>query len=450
MPYKTRRDAGILCLFLLLSSMCVAPAFAEDADAVTVTADAETQRLLFRAEDLLGNGLFQRAYDLLMPEEARLAGNPLYDYLLGVAALDSGRYSEAIFSLQRSLAGEPAFSGARMELARAYYEMGRGGLARPLFVMLLDEEPPPPVRSVLKKYIRAIDALPATPTSRLTAFADMQFGYDSNANGSTGEQQFLDFTLSPNNVETSSSFIELGTGFEWFVPRSTQLSWTVSGRASQRVNPDASFVDATILSGRAGMNWQRGAFFGRASLDGYWGAREGKSNEAYGGLDALLGRRLSKRWDLTLGLRGGAQRFDESIEVLDVDRFLYTLGVTRRFHRALVSLQAIGGEDAEVHSGSPYGNSKIGSRLSVNAKLGESALLFASIGTLKSDYDGLFFGAAREDRQLTSFVQLEFQNFLTEGLSIALRIRYVDNESDIPLYEYDRTEYGLMFRWTGK
>ena len=450
MPYKTRSVAGMFCLLVLLNSLCVAQVSAQDSEAVTVAVDGEAQKLLFRAEDLLGNGLFQRAYDLLLPEEARLAGNPLYDYLLGVAALDSGRYSEAIFSLQRSLAVEPAFSGARMELARAYYEVGNEALARPLFVMLLDESPPPSVRSVINNYIRAIDAAPATPQSQLTAFADMNIGYDSNANGSTDDQQFLGFTLSSNNVETSSSFIELGTGFEWFVPRSTQFSWTVSGRASQRVNPDASFVDATILSGLAGANWQRGAFFGRARLDGYWGAREGKSNEAYGGLDVLLGRRMNKRWDVSLGLRGGAQRFDESIEVLDVNRFLYTLGVTRRFHSALVSLQAIGGDDSEVHSGSPYGNSKVGGRLSVNTKLGESALLFASIGTLKSDYDGLFFGAAREDTQLTSFVQLEFQNFLTKGLSIAPRIRYVENDSDIQLYAYDRTEYGLMFRWTGK
>lgn len=440
----------MFCLLVLLSSTFVAAVSAQDTQSVTVITDDETRELLFRAEDLLGNGLFQRAYDLLIPEEARLAGNPLYDYLLGVAALDSGRYSEAIFSLQRSLTVEPAFSGARMELARAYYEVGNEALARPLFARLLNEQPPPPVRLVLKNYIRAIDAVPATPESRLTAFADMNVGHDSNANGSTDNQQFLGFTLNPDNVETSSPFIELGTGFEWFVPRSTQLSWTVAGRASQRVNPDASFVDATIVSGLAGMNWQRGTFFGRARVDGYWGAREGKSNEAYGGLDVLLGRRLNKRWDISLGLRGGAQRYDDAIEVLDVNRFLYTLGLTHHFHRALVSLQAIGGDESRVHSGSPYGNSKVGGRLSVNTKLGNSALLFASVGTLKSDYDGLFFGAAREDTQLTSFVQLEFQDFLTKGLSIAPRIRYVNNNSDIQLYEYDRTEYGLMFRWTGE
>jgi tetratricopeptide (TPR) repeat protein len=447
---KTRNNAGALSLLLLINSMFVVQAAAQTEDAVTVTADAETQELLFRAEDLLSNGLSQNAYDLLIEEEASLAGNALYDYLLGVAAMDSGQHGQAIFSLQRSLAVKPGFSGARMELARAYYEVGSEGLARPLFVMLLDENPPPAVRTVLNSYIRAIDAAPKTLSSSFTAYADMNLGYDSNANGSTSDQQFLGFTLSPDNVETSSPFIELGTGFDWFVPRSQRFSWIVSARASQRVNPDASFVDATIISGLAGMNWQRGAFFGRANLDGYWGARAGESNESYGGLDVLLGRQLGSRWDVSLGLRGGAQRFDESIEVLDVDRFLYTVGLTRRFHGAIVSLLAIGGEDSEVQNGSPYGNSKTGSRLSVNATIGDSALLFASLGTLTSDYDGDFFGSAREDTQVTSFVQLEFQDVLTDGLSIAPRIRYVNNDSDIKLYEYDRTEYGVMFRWAGK
>ncbi len=447
MLQKTRMGKSILCTLVLLCALHGGWVSAQDDETVTASADAETQKLLFAAEDLLGAGRPGRAYDLLSPEEARLAGNPLYDYLLGVAALDSGRYSEAIFSLQRSLAVEPAFSGARMELARAYFDGGNEDLARPLFVQLLDENPPSLVRSVLHKYIDAIDAIPPTPRSRVISFADVKIGHDSNANGSTADQQFLGFTLSPENVETSSHFVEIGIGFDWLVPRSTQFGWTISGRASQRVNPDATFVDATILSGLVGMNWNRGAFFGRAGIDGYLGAREGESNESYGGLDLLFGRRLGDRWDLSLGLRGGAQRFDESIETLDVNRFLYTLGITRRFHAALLSLQAIGGDESEVQAGSPYGNSKSGGRLSINAQVGNSALLYASIGALKSDYDGLFFGAKREDTQVTSFVQLEFRDFLTDGLSIAPQIRYVSNDSDVDLYEYNRTEYGVMLRW---
>ena len=50
-----------------------------------------------------------------------------FDYLLGVAALDNGYISEAIFSLRRAIAVEPGFSGARMELARAYFEKSIAG-----------------------------------------------------------------------------------------------------------------------------------------------------------------------------------------------------------------------------------------------------------------------------------------------------------------------------------
>ena len=439
---------GMIWTLTLLYCGVTAVASAQESHAIEIAASAATRQLLSDAEDLLGRGLSQRAHDLLSPQESQLAGNPLYDYLLGIAALDSGKVSEAIFALRRALSVEPGFSGARMELARAYYESGNNALARPLFARLLQESPPPAVREVLNQYITAIDAKQPAPRSRFIPYLELFAGHDSNANGSTSDQQFLGFTLSPNNIETDSPFAELGAGFDWFAPKSTRFGWRLSARASHRDNFDAPFVNATIVSGLGGFNWQRGSFFGRLYADGYWGARDGDSNENYAGLDLLLGWRPGGDWDLSANIRAGAQRYDQSIEVLDVDRVLYTLGVTRRFAPGgWLSFQLVGGEDSEKQSGSPYGNSKSGGRISFSTPISNSALLYASVGSLTSDYDGLFFGAAREDEQLTTTVQLEFRDVLTDGLSIMPRVRYVDNESDIPLYEYDRAELGIFFRW---
>jgi hypothetical protein len=364
-----------------------------------------------------------------------------------VAALDSKNSGEAIFSLQRLVVRRPAFSGARLELARAHFEAGNNAQARPLFVALLDESPPAGVRTVLNQYIDAIDAKPAAPSSRFTPYFEVTAGHDSNANGSTSDQQFLGFNLSPNNVETPSSFGELAAGFNWSVPSSASAAWYMAARASYRHNPDASFVDPSVLSGLTGFTWRRGAFFGRAGIDGYWALRDGESNETYAGLNVLLSRGVSDRWDLTLGLRAGAMRFDEAIEVLDVDRIMYTLGASYRFSSlSSLSIEAVGGQDSEKQAGSPYGNSKAGGRLSLTAPLG-SSYLFASIGSLTSDFDGLFFGVPREDTQTTALLQLEFRDIFTTGLSIAPRVRYVDNDSDVALYKYDRTEFGLMIRW---
>lgn len=418
-------------------------------DTLQFAASSEQQEFLEDAESLLASGQSAAAYTLLSTREFELAGNAYFDYLLGVAALDSGRHSEAVFSLRRSLSVAPDFSGARMELARAYFDSGNSGLARPLFVRLLDEDPPAPVRTVINSYIASIDATPSAPKSSFRYTFDMAGGYDDNANGSTDNQQFLGFTLSPFNLKTESSFVEAGVGFSWNNPTSTQFGWFAGGRLGYRHNPDASFVDSGVITGYAGMNWQRGAFFGRAGAEGYWASRDGDPNQSYVGLDALLGARIAEKWDLTLGLRGGALRHDDTIEILDVDRVLYSAGLTYRFGSpGNIGIEVIGGDDSEKNAGSAYGNSKLGGRLTLYVPVAANAELFASTGSLTSEYDGLFFGTMREDTQISSILQIRFRNVWTDGLSLTPRIRYVDNDSNVALYDYDRTEVSLQLRWT--
>ena len=163
----TCRFWGALMIAALLAA---SPSVAQQADTFEVEVSADTRSLLARAESLLADDRADQAFGLLSASELQLAGNPYFDYLLGVAALDTGRLSEAVFSLRRALAVQPSFSGARLELARAYFESDNRALARPIFVGLLDEAPPPDVRVVIQQYIDAIDAEPPTPGSRLSGF----------------------------------------------------------------------------------------------------------------------------------------------------------------------------------------------------------------------------------------------------------------------------------------
>lgn len=433
------RATGVLVTLTFLAANAMAQSAGTNAS--TLMRDAESR---LAANDAAG------AYALLAPREAELAGNAYFDYLLGVAALDSGRTSEAVFSLRRALSVEPRFSGARMELARAYYESGDNDQARPLFVTLLDENPPPGVRNVLLRYIDAIDARPAAPQPRFTPFVEATFGNDSNANGSTSSQQFLGFTLSPNNVETESPFGEVALGFTWSVPTANTTSWYLATRGSYRDNPDASFVNTGVLSALTGFTWRSGAWFGRYGADGYWTNRDGSSNESYGGIDVLFGRSAGSNWEWTFGVRTGALRYDDSIDVLDVDRTMLTIGAGYRISDlSTLTFEAIAGSDDEREAGSPYGKSMSGGRIGLRAPLG-AAHLTASVGALTSDYDGLFFGTPREDDQLSSTLQLEFRDVFSDGFSITPRIRYTDNDSDVALYRYDRLEIGLMFRWVSQ
>ena len=431
----------IVCVCLCFSSL-------QAADTIEISADNDAQQLLATAESLLAGSQSRSAYDLLKSHESELAGNTLFDYLFGVAALDSGFHSDAVFSLRRAIATAPDFSGARMELARAYFESNNLTLARALFVNLLNESPPPGVRSVIEDYIGAINVQLAGPKPRFTPYVEFMGGYDDNANSSTADGQFLGFTLSPENLKTESPFAEVGAGFSWNDQSNPRFGWYTGGRVSYRHNTDASFVDAGVINGLAGVNWQRGSFFGRAGAEAYWATRDGDPNSSYGGLDILLGQRLSAAWDISLGLRGGAVRHDDGIDVLDVDRLLYVAGATYRFAPlGSLGVEIIGGTDSERQTGSPYGNSKGGGRIVLSMPVGQSAQLYLSSGSLTSDYDGLFFGAPRKDTQVNSLLQIEFMNVFTDGLSLIPSVRYVNNDSDVSLYDYDRTEIGLLMRW---
>ena len=70
-----------------------------------------------RAKAALAGGNAKQAYADLAPLQDKLSGQPEFDYLLGVAALDSARIDEAIIAFERVLALIPNHAGAHMDLA---------------------------------------------------------------------------------------------------------------------------------------------------------------------------------------------------------------------------------------------------------------------------------------------------------------------------------------------
>src|ERR1700687_2944832 len=79
---------------------------------------------LAKAEEVLRGKRAADAYDLLEPFEFDEAGNLKYDYLLGLAALESGKADKATLVFERVLALEPRYLGVRLDLGRAYFQIG--------------------------------------------------------------------------------------------------------------------------------------------------------------------------------------------------------------------------------------------------------------------------------------------------------------------------------------
>ena len=93
-----RSATAVFCLFSLNSA---------------ATAD----ELLTQAQKLIDAGKARAAFVLLAPQEDARAGDPAFDTLLGIAAIDSGQHSRGIFALERALSVAPDNHRARQRSA---------------------------------------------------------------------------------------------------------------------------------------------------------------------------------------------------------------------------------------------------------------------------------------------------------------------------------------------
>lgn len=96
------------------------------------------------ARELLQQGQYKQAYDLLAPLEATHASNLAFDLLLAEAALETGNAEQARQLFERALATDPDSLYAHLGLGRAYLALGED--ARALIelenVLYLDDLPP--------------------------------------------------------------------------------------------------------------------------------------------------------------------------------------------------------------------------------------------------------------------------------------------------------------------
>jgi len=92
---------------------------------------------LARAEQLLRDGSYQEAYDLLAPFEVAGQGDAVFNALLGRAALKTNRADKALTFFERSLAAAPNSVDAHLGLGRAYLALGNYARAKIEFETVL-------------------------------------------------------------------------------------------------------------------------------------------------------------------------------------------------------------------------------------------------------------------------------------------------------------------------
>jgi len=452
-------SAACVCAWIL--SCSTASAVTADADSaassdehpsarasLVPTPDAPT--VLSEARRMLDDGGAREAYALLVEREAELAGTPDFDYLFGIAALDTHRPKEAVFALERVVAEQPEFLGARMDLARAQLELGQRSRAREQFRYLLTQQPPQETRVVIQRYLDSIGERDVHLSARWSALAQAGAGYDSNANGSTSEQSFLGFTLDPHNVATSSSFGELALNGSNVLSFSPTFGMVSSLDLQHRANSEASFVDQSVSSLASTAIWLHGPYRFSGGFDGYLGWLDGASHEQGVNLNVGASREFGSHYEGAISVRAGSVEYrDNALRILDTHRYLAGFSLTR-FNvgprNARIGATLLLGTDEARQAGSPYGNDRYGVRFFGSMVVRPNAVAYAEVSAMNTSYDGAFFGDRRKDEQLALTLAADLQNFPSRSWTLTPRLRYMKNDSNVALYEYDRFEAVVYLR----
>ena len=189
---------------------------------VALPALALGDALTDRAGALLKRGDAKAAYELLLPLESQRAGDPEFDYLLGIAALDAGDPERAVFALERVLALQPNNHVARAEIARAYYVMGEREQARREFETVRAQAIPAEAKATVDRFLSAIAA---AETTRIDGYVELSLGYDSNVSSAIASSTIAipafggaAFALAPSLRELGDQFFNIAGGVNFTTP----------------------------------------------------------------------------------------------------------------------------------------------------------------------------------------------------------------------------------------
>lgn len=415
-------------------------------------AQAATDEVVTRALALHVDGKAADAFALLSPLEAERAGDPDFDYALGLAAADTGRSGRAIAALQRVLAVQPTNAQARAEIARVYAMAGDIDTAKTEFdTVIADPSLPDPVRQQLnglsRKYGQAMRGGP----KRLNGFLDVESGYDSNVNAATSATSitlpvfaFLGpATLGGGATRQSEAFVQAQGGLSVEAPLSRQTKLFGSALGLWRDAFNGKAFDQAAATGTLGIaHTSVTGDVASLSVQGqqFWLAHDGY-RASYGAIGQYT-RRLKDGDALSIAVQYAT--IDYKTDILrDANRVTGTVSYAGKKVYASIG----GGKEAPRRSaGRHLGYWLASAQAGIEQPLSDRFSLAAGVSAEHRNYAGAdpLFAKGRRDTQLDA--SLSLRAIIGKRLTLRPRVTYTRNESNLALYDYDRLTASVSLR----
>jgi hypothetical protein len=426
---------------------------------VTANAALAADPDLAKAEALMKEGKAAEAYSLLEPFEFEQSGNVQFDYLLGIAALDSGKADKATIAFERVLAVDPNYAGARIDMARAYFQLGDMTRAKNEFETVLTQNPPLAAKATIDKYLVAIEKQESAKQTKVTGYVEASVGRDSNVNYSTSQNQIavpalgnLVFTLNPNNVKLPDSYFGSALGGEISHQFSPKFGLYAGADVRARDNNTRNAFNSVSLDGRAGVAVGEGVNVVRLGLLAGKFDLNGRNNRDTNGLSGEWRHQINTANQLTTFGQYARYRFEPTISVNDFDQSTYGANWLHILSdgKGLTSVTLLAGDD-RAPLRADGGKNFTGVRLGGQVQLSEKVELFAGIGAQFSKYQAANAAFSsptesltRDDKQYDANIGLNWH--LDKLWTIRPQISYLRNDSNIVIYKFDRSDVSITLR----
>lgn len=424
--------------------------------AFSVIASAQ-DATLNRARQLIQTKQYKQAFALLSPQEQARAGEPDFDYLLGIAAIDSGELTRGVFALERVLAVNPNHPQARAEIARAYFLMGENKTARQEFQAVRQSSPPAEVSSTIDRFLDALDARESSRRTGVTGYLEATLGHDSNANAATGRSQFAIpafggavFTLTPGSNEQEDSFLGLAGGISGRYGINDTVGLIGSASFDQRLNVDVDRFNTGSLNASGGVSVRTGGHEFVAALQGQ---QFDVDNDRFRNAAGVVGQ-----WRSNIGSNDQLSAYVQRTRLTyrtqsarDADRTVIGGAWAHSYGGArspVVFAGLYGGKEDTRNDNVPhFGYDLVGLRAGGQIGLSDRWVAHLSAWYEQREYGGPdpLFLVDREDKEL--LVRVGATYAVDRHWAIIPALAFTNNQSNIVVNDYDRWVASVTARY---
>lgn len=412
---------------------------------------------------LISAGQFQEAFNLGNANLVDWEGDAEFDFIYGLAALESGNPNDAVFALERVTAtaeDQLLRARARLELARAYFVTNNLTAAENLFNLVLESDPPANVQENIQAFLTLIESRRNAREATFNWSIATVVGSDDNINSATSNG-LIDtplvgqIELNQDGQETDDNFYNTSASMVYNYPITRDQSIAVNVNLTHLDNLDTDQFDIDSARAEVAYNWGNDKNRFRHGVSVTKVILDQNSFQDSIALNSSWQRDAGNGWYQSISASYAQIRFDTdtggaSAALRDIDQLLITGGLTKiagPYTHSFNLYHAI--EDPEnpdggEHNGRDFSGFAYSLFYRLNAQ--HTPYLRASFQDVEHDNEHpVFFRTVRSDETESLTVGWFWQ--LAPDWVITAEAAYTDNKSDIPLFDFSRFKYQAGFRF---